>query len=157
MTNQQMLAQLITGSLIGICLGLAFVCLKNAVNAFHKIKEIKEKYAALKTATSGSVCPGPHSWDSITLAFKELPVEKYSVCKDCGYIAGTGYQLNGAGLEIFKNDIVRRAKRTEVETEYAKKRCEVYADSGLNAVLAARLEIKIDNLNKEMADVLNKV
>jgi hypothetical protein len=157
MTNEQMLFPALNGACIGVALYCVYRVVLNTIAEVKKIKRIGVDYAALNLATESNVCSGPHSWDTIQLAFKELPVEKYSVCKDCGYIAGTGHKLNGAGLEIFKNDLVRRAQRLEIQAQFDTKRERAYVEAGLSALDAVRLNAKLRDLNEEMAEILNKI
>jgi hypothetical protein len=149
MTNEQLLFLALNGACIGVALYCMYRVVLNIIKEIKKIKRIGDEYAALNLATETNVCPGPHAWDTIQLAFK--------VCKDCGYVAGTGYKLNGAGLEIFKNDLVRRAQRLEIQAQFDTKRERAYLEAGLSALDAVRLNAKLRDLNEEMAEILNKI
>lgn len=147
----------LNGAMIGICLYLAYLCLREAYRSYMKIKKMGDGYAQLKLAREISVCKGPHSWEPFELAFPQIPIGKHSVCKDCGFIGGTGYQLNRAGVEILQNHLIRTDRRLQIQAEFAKKRIQAYYDVGLNAVLAVRLDCALDKIDVEEDEALNKV
>lgn len=85
-----------------------------AVTAWFEVRRRRKEYASLEQATEENMCKGPHTWDTIKLALAGLPVDRYMVCKECGFVSTEGsVKLNGPALEIYKNELRIRQERLD--------------------------------------------
>lgn len=87
----------------------------------------RKMYPGVQIARKELLCKGPHSWDKTKLAIDGLPVESYTVCKDCGLISSSefNYKLNPPGLEVYQNNLKRRVERQARWDATFKKKQEV--------------------------------
>lgn len=112
--NNETIFFLIYGILCAV-FGFASKYLYGLITGIMDHYEKRRTLPCLVEASADTVCKGPHSWNKAKLVFPELPVDTYSVCTDCGYIAaedeyGFSYQLNKPGLEVYNNNIKLKAE-----------------------------------------------
>lgn len=84
-----------------------------AITVWLDFRRQQKDYPGIGPADESKLCKEPHVWNSIKLAISDLPVDKYRVCIECGLVAhpGSPVVLNGPGMQVYLNNIKRRAER----------------------------------------------
>jgi hypothetical protein len=109
MTNQ-MVFFLLFGVLCAAA-GIFGYRVNNLLVAYLEIKRQRKVYPYVVDAVDEQLCKGPHKWDQITLALGQY-TGPYTVCTECGYVSSEkNRMLNAPGLEVYKNNLKRRADR----------------------------------------------
>lgn len=68
----------------------------------------RNNFPRLQAITDTSLCKEPHSWEETKLVMAEIPFAQYKVCSKCGFVSGTNYQLNKAGIQQMNETMVIR-------------------------------------------------
>lgn len=66
-------------------------------------KRRQKIYPSLVKADEG-LCK-THTWIKSKLVLTKLDTGFYTLCKECGFVSGTKFKLNGPGLEVLNNNI----------------------------------------------------
>ncbi len=140
--------QYIDGCLMGMAIAMAGysvgrICKMISLHIKH-MKNVKT-FPNVFPLDESKMCKGPHSWYDTVLAFLKIPVRKYKVCSDCGFVCGTSFQLNVAAIMA-----VREARAAE---ELKQKREDALHIRIKQELELARMRSTNDNINK-MLEVL---
>lgn len=96
-----------------VLMGIVIRSINDRVEAYLTMRRHRLVYPSLVRSNTSSRCKGPHDWDRSVLALTGLSAGTYTICQACGFVAGSpeDLQLNGPGLEVFRNGIKIRDER----------------------------------------------
>lgn len=113
-----------------------------AITVWLEFRRQQKNYPGVGPADKSKLCKEPHVWNSIKLAIADLPVDKYRVCVECGLIAhpGSPVTLNKPGMDVYLNNIRRRAARDAQWNEAFKKKQDGMRDI-MNAAIKSHVPL----------------
>lgn len=110
----------------GLCvfMGIIMRSVNDRVEAYFEMRRRRKVYPALVESNKSTRCEKTHAWDRTKLVLKGLPAGTYMVCSDCGFVVGTvgDLQLNGPGLEVYRNGIKLKKERAAAYDASLKKK-----------------------------------
>lgn len=111
----------------------------------------RKEYASLDPIDNARACKGPHTWNNTKLAITPLEFGKYTVCSECGTIAGQDeWMLNQPALEIYKNNIKRAQERDEKERQFLRVNEEL-SEIIMNRLIKTHILVLSDNVQDNAA------
>jgi hypothetical protein len=133
-------------ALSGIAAYRSFIVVKAYIGMMRR----RQKYPSVAKANPLTLCSGGHKWDSVKLVLANLPVDTYKVCTDCGFVSGVeNYQLNGPGLEVYKNTVkLRNERKAKWDATVLKKQRET--QDIMNKLIRAHVADLTNDLHKNI-------
>lgn len=132
---------------IFVILTLSSIVFMRAVNlafGYYQIAKSRKNYSRLYRIDEKTTCKGPHNWFRAMLAMPPLPVDYHLLCRDCGVVSSTPYQLNKPGLVVLAGAIKHLAEK---EVKASKKKARV--DEIVNADKDMWIKTNIGSLGKD--------
>lgn len=114
---------LMMGIFIAVCMACGVVLWKIIDHCiyFYKYYTTRENFPRLHPLDDDKLCKDPHSWEETKLAMMVVPFAQYKVCSKCGFVSGTEYQLNPAGIQQMNETmVIRRETKAREELQISR-------------------------------------